>query len=362
VLSGIAFTGAFPILGGMFGCNVGQIPSSKDVAREAGVSQSTVSFVLNERTDISISQQTRERVKRVARRLGYLPNRLARSMVSGRTQTIGVLVPRLDSTFCGGITQGIQEASSDHGYRVIIANTTQRSREKSIELECMLQHQVDGILCVACESIAPQLRGWIKRCTQSEVPFVVIDDGSHSDRADCIVSDDLTGAMLATTHLIQMGHRRIAHIAGSQSVSSGRERLAGYQTALKEADDFFDRTLILGNSYLQADTDASVESLLCRPQPPSAIFAANDMLAARVLRSLRKQSPKRPHHIAVVGYGNYAMGDFLELSTIDQRVLQMGKMAFERLLQRMHCPDLPIGLLRTPTELIARPSSLFRCS
>lgn len=339
-------------------CEMGQIPSSKDVAREAGVSQTTVSFVLNDRTDISIPQKTRDRVKRVARRLGYLPNRLARSLVSGRTQTIGLLVPRLDSSFCGGIAQGIQEASSDHGYRVIVANTTHCTEAHSLELECMLQHQVDGILCVACESIALRMEHWIERCRRAHVPFVLIDDCEHGDQADCIVSDDLTGAANAIDHLIELGHHRIAHLAGSPRVSSGRERRQGYQTALVRAGIPVDRSLVFGDSYLQGDIEKQLTALLRRTHPPTALFAANDILGAKVLRALRHRANCSQHRLAVVAYGNYPMGDFLELTTTDQFQVEMGKTAFSQLLQRMESPDaLPFSVIRTPTQLIVRASS-----
>lgn len=333
------------------------IPSSRDVAQAAGVSQSTVSFVLNDRFDISISEATRTRVKRIARRLGYMPNRLAKSLVSGRTQTVGVMIPRLDSSFCGGIAQGIQEASVEHNHRVLIANTMRRADESAFQIDCLLEHQVDGIICVACESMIDRLATWIARCTQAQIPIVVIDDNSSRHLCDCIVSDDLKGALDATEYLIALGHRNIAHLCGSQRVSTGRERLDGYQNALENHGICIRENLVIGESFIDDRLEHSMKQLMRRPDAPTAIFAASDILAAKAIRVLRTMGIRVPEDISMVGYANYEVSAYLELTTVNQNEQQMGRAAFECLMERFDSSDMPVRYIRTPVECVVRSST-----
>lgn len=334
------------------------LPSSRDVARAAGVSQSTVSFVLNDRFDISISESTRSRVKKIARRLGYMPNRLAKSLVSGRTQTVGVVIPRLDSSFCGGIAQGIQEASVEHNYRVLVANTMRRDDESAFQLECLLEHQVDGIICVACESIIDRMSTWIRRSTQSQVPIVVIDDDSTKSLCDCVVSDDFAGSTVATEHLIALGHRRIAHLSGSQRVSTGQERMRGYRAALEKAGIQLQEHLVVGESYIDDRIDLLIRQLMRAPDAPTAIFAASDVLAAKTVRILRSMQLRVPEDISIVGYADYEYAAYLDMTTVNQHERQMGRMAFDCLMARLDSSDMPFRSIRTPVDLVVRRSTL----
>jgi LacI family transcriptional regulator len=328
--------------------------SSHDVAHHAGVSRATVSFVLNGRTDLRIAAETRERVLRAASELGYRPNGVARSLVRGKTQTIGVIVPRLDSSFTADIVNGIQEACAGRDYRVLLAYSLHAPDVEAKEAYVLLEQRVDGILCVAGHRTLDETHRWLAQALAEHVPCVLVKQHLPDLAVDYVVSDDDHGARAAVKHLLHLGHRRIGHLSAGTRASSARERDAGYRAALADAGVAVDESLIAGGSYRPESATAGMTTLLQLPEPPTAVFAANDSMAAAALEVATQRGLRVPEDVALVGYGDVSMARYLRLTTVHQPAKRMGLRAAERLFDRLEDPDLPPEGIVLPTRLVVR--------
>lgn len=337
--------------------------SSEDVARAAGVSRATVSYVLNKRMDQSIPEETRLRVLQAAQTLSYRPNRLARSLQRGKTHTLGVMMPSLDLSFHAGIMQGIREVCFESDYRILLAQPEHEAADGSHVVNLLMEHQVDGLLCVAAESqrhlgrMKHVLFAGLEQALAAGLSCVVVDDRSLVDKVDCVFTDDTQGARRAVECLVERGHRRIGHLSGGSLLTTARDRAQGYREALNAAGLSVEESLIAGTSYQEEDTPAAMTLLLEQAEPPTAIFAANDYLAACGWQAARRRGLRIPQDLAIVGYGDVELARFLGLTTIQQHPQQIGRVAAQRLLLRLKQPDLPPESLIQPTDLIQRTSS-----
>ncbi len=331
-------------------------PSMLDVAKRAGVSQTTVSYVLNGRKDVVIPESTRKRIWQAAQELGYRPNSLARGLVRGKTQTIGVLMPRMDSSFHALILDGIQEVCTARDYRVLLADSRHNADLEAKQVEMLLEHRVDGIISIA---VAGEASGdWVRLLKREGVPLVIVDEHTFEGEADCVISDDVLGARLAVEHLIQLGHQRIVHLSAGTEMSAARDRRTGYLLALQAAGIEPREDWIRGGSFFMPveRIRQAVEELLDLPEPPTALFAANDDLAAEATHVARQRGIAIPAQLAVVGYGNTEVGRHLQLTTVHQDPRLMGQIAARRLLRRLQETDLPAKCIVLPTRLIVRES------
>lgn len=328
-----------------------------DVAREAGVSPTTVSLVLNNRTQVALAPSTRQRVAEVAARMGYRPNHLARSLLTGRTQTLGVIIPSLASSFVARIVEGIQLEAGTRDQRILLSDTRHNPQTEGAQLELLLQHAVDGVLLVTGESTLHCLPERVRRLRSAEIPCVVIDDRSRAAQADCVVSNDRAGAELAVQHLIELGHRRIGHIAAGAATSTARDRLAGYRQALRRAGLPGRPEWVAGNSFNPDGAKDALENLMSLPEPPTAVFAANDRLWAEATVAVQPAVRRRLQKLAVVGYANYDFAAYLGISSVDQSPCELGKAALRRLLDRIATPSLPPSCIELPVQLVIRGSS-----
>lgn len=331
-----------------------KLPSSQDVARLAGVSRTTVSYVLNGRTNLPIPEETRARVLEAARTLGYRPNRLVVGMVKGRTRTFGALVSRLDSQYFAQIVQGFQEVCDAQDYRVLLEHTQHDPVRELRQVNLLLEYRVDGLLWVADDWTVHQARNWIAPLVQEAIPCVVTDDDGTADLVDSVMTEDFSGAREAVRYLIGLGHRRIAHLSAGERLSNSRARLAGYKAALSEAGLPLDPTLIVMDAYdiQNAERDAAV--LLDRPEPPTALFTANDEMALVMWQQFRRRGLRIPEDLSIIGYGDIAAARFLNLTTMRQHSLEVGRQAALCLLARFREPERERQHIEVPTELIVR--------
>ncbi len=235
-----------------------------------------------------------------------------------------MIVPRVDSTFCGQIAQGIQEACIESDYRVLLAHTLHRSEVEARQVDLLLEHRVDGLICVADEWTIGDLPRRVQGVLDEHVPCVVVDDRSLADRVDCVVSDDDRGARLAVRHLLALGHRRVAHLGAGPWTSPARDRDAAYRAALHEAGLEVDEALIAGQSFSMHRAAEPMKALLDLPRPPTAVFAANDRMAAEAILAIERRGLRVPEDVAIVGYSDMEMSQYLELTTVHQDTLQMG--------------------------------------
>lgn len=332
--------------------------SMLDVARQAGFSRTTVSYVLNDRQDVTIPESTRAQIVRVAREMGYRPNGVARSLVRNRTFTIGVILPSLASSFHAEIVNGIQRECARRDYRLLLSYSSDDAETEHAQAHLLLEHRAEGVICVASAHTCEQAEGWVSEVLQEGVACLLVDHRLPSLSLDHILSDDRSGTAQVMEHLLSLGHRRIAHLSGGPLASPSVERCSGYRSALEAAGLSVDERLIAGDSFNTPQVDRWVEQLLTAGERPTALFAANDDLAAEALVALERRGLRVPDDIALAGYGDQRMAGYLRLTTVDQSPRGMGRRAAERLFQRIEDPDLPSEGIRLPARLVVRESTV----
>ncbi|GAB4402771.1 MAG: substrate-binding domain-containing protein [Anaerolineales bacterium] len=306
--------------------------SIKDIARAAGVSHSTVSRALADSP--LVREETRERIKQLAQEMGYSPHALARSLVTRRTQTVGVVVTTIADPFVSEIVRGLEETGQNHGYTIILCNSNAEPRRELAAVKALREKRVDGIIVTASrigDLYLPLLEDF-------GVPIVLINNQQTGKYVYSIGTDDLRGGQIATEHLLSLGHTRIAYIASPNNVNSSQARMEGYRAALEAAGIAFDPALVADGDGRPAAAMRATEHLLSRGVRPTAIFCYNDMTAIGTMRALRKAGIRVPDDISVVGYDDIPIVEYLDppLTTIRQRKYDMGCMAMDMLLRLLN--------------------------
>jgi LacI family transcriptional regulator len=331
----------------------------KDIARELNVSVMTVSKVVRGCADVGA--ETRKRVLARIQELNYQPNWVARSLAARRTFMIGLIVPDLMHSFFAEIAKGVSTASRPLGYDVVICNSEEDCAVESSEIDRLLARQVDGLILASAQP--PSSSALFERIDARNVPYVLIDRRFPQARAPYVGADDEAIGRLATSHLIQRGCRRIAHIAGP-SLAPGIGRLGGYREALHSAG-----IPVRDELVVQATDDASaydaVRRLLSLDPPPDGIFGFNDPVAAGAMKAVLAFGIRIPDGIKVIGVGNVHYSDLLRvpLSTIDQSSASIGTQAAEILVKAIGSKRRrpPRTIIIEPV-LIARESTAERRS
>jgi DNA-binding LacI/PurR family transcriptional regulator len=319
--------------------------SIKDIAKAAKVSHSTVSRAL--RGNPLVKSETRDSIKRIAREMHYSPDFWARGLVTGRTQTIGIVVTSIDDPFVAGVIQGIESTAYEHDYTVILMSSYADPEREMSAVNTLSSRRVDGVIVESSRVGAL----YQKYLDQIGVPIVLLN--SHSEQTGrhtySVTVDNQEGGYTATQYLIDAGHRRIAYITGPANHSSNSGRLAGYRQALTESDIKFDPELIaLGNG--RADGGGQAWPSLARLAPrPTAVFCFNDMTAIGLLQALRASGVNVPADLSVVGFDDIPFARYIDpsLTTINQPAVDMGKQAMRMALALMtntsHVTDVVIA-------------------
>ncbi len=322
-----------------------------DVAREAGVSVSTVSRVLNRKDDVAF--ETRQKVDEVISRLGYASSLAARGMRSNTTHVVGVIMPDIGSAYCSEIMQGINQAIAHSNYDVIIFSKGDISKYGPIDQQRLTAMLLNGDLIDGLIVVAPA-----KTSSYEGLPVVVIDPNVGDINCPSIISTNYEAARQATDYLIGLGHRRIAHITGRLELVSSQERLRGYRDSLESAGIPVDETLILTGDYTIEIGFKCARELLTLPHPPTAIFGANDMTAFGIYQAARELGLKIPQDLSVVGFDNIEEARFAEppLTTVDQAVIHMGNLATEILFKLLEGEEVHAQTHPIPTKFVIRES------
>jgi LacI family transcriptional regulator len=325
----------------------------REVAESAGVSYATVSHVINN-TRV-VSQETRERVLAAMSALNYRPNALARSLRQGKTNTMGLVLPDSANPYFAEISRSIEDEAFKKGYSVFLCNTESDTQRELFYVDVLSKKQVDGIIFIAAGDQADSLDFLLRE----DMPVVMIDRNLPNVEVDAVLTDNELGGFLATRHLIELGHKRIACIAGPSSITPSAERIIGYRRALEQAGLSYDETLILrGDYHAQSGMEITHSVLKLEPRP-TAIFALNDLMALGALRAAAEAGYSVPKDLAVVGYDDLELAHFTNppLTTIAQPKKQIGAQAIHLLVERIARKDRPPSRLVLPPELIVRRST-----
>ncbi len=321
-----------------------------DVAKEANVSFSTVSRVVSGKG--YVSARTRDRVMQAMTRTGYTVNRQARALAGGRHQVIGLLVPDLDTSYVGEILRGIDEELAANAYDLMLYTTHRRKTRESIFVASLTQGMTDGLLMILPVDPGAYLASIRRRA----FPYVLIDHGGLDDQGPSVGATNRVGAMEAVSYLAGLGHRRIGFITGNPEMGCARDRLIGYREALADAGLPFDESLVREGNFHQPLGYERTRELLALPEPPTAIFAANDVSAFGVMDAVRDAGLRIPEHVSVIGFDDIpgAQSTNPPLTTIRQPLREMGRLATRMLFEFIEEPQREVERVELATELIAR--------
>lgn len=329
-----------------------QRPSIKDIARIAGVSPSTVSRALANSPRISFA--TQERIQAIAQELDYTPSLAARSLVLGSSPIIGVISPTLSDPYIAAVMKGVEEASHEAGYQRLVASTQGDAVREVAMVRLLLGHQVGGLIILSSRAG----RSYSDLLQQFKVPIIFVNSLHTGENIFNVASDNEHGGWLATQHLLEHGHRRIAYLAGPERGRSQLARVAGYRRALEEAGVAFDPQLIIPGSGAIASGKEALHWWLGLPQAerPTALFCYNDLSALGVLAEAYQQGVVIPDMLSVMGFDNASISEISipPLSTVEQRTEELGRLAVTSLLAALK--NKPVTDIFLRDELVIRAS------
>ena len=325
----------------------------REVASLAGVSITTVSHVINGTRPVS--DGLRLRVIAAAEELDYQPNLLARGLRCGRTHTLGVIIPDSANPFFGELTRGIEDTAFKGGYNIILCNSDGDLDKELLYANVLCLKQVDGILFVAVGVSAEH----ILALQGQDVPVVVVDRALPQVAVDSVLSDNDRGGWLATSHLLDLGHRRIGCVAGPGDLAPSAARLSGFRQALAEAHISLEEAPVVRGDFRYQGGHRAAHQLLATDSSLTAIFACNDLMAIGAISAAEETGRHVPADLSVVGFDDVSPAAFANpaLTTVAQPIHEMGVVAAGMLLGRLHDPDMPPRRRVLDTELIVRRST-----
>jgi LacI family transcriptional regulator len=335
-----------------------------DVARRAGVSRATVSYVINGITDgrVPISEETRQRVLEAIAALDYVPDARAQALRSGSTKTFGLIIPEIQNPHFWEVADGVEQAASAAGYHILLSSIPPEKQYSEDIFKDVSHRRIDGLIMVPSfmyrsEEAQKTLAYLLKR----RVPVVGImaEHRGANYNIDRVISDYRNPTLEVMAHLLSLSHRRIAFIYGIAVPDLGHDRLLAYQESLQAANIPLDPELMVHCGSTIEDSYQAARRLLASPSPPTAVLVINDFLAIGALRAISDLSLRVPQDISVVGYDDIPLARYLtpRLSTASKHGADLGREAVRLLLERLQDPDRPHQEVRIPARLILREST-----
>jgi LacI family transcriptional regulator len=334
--------------------NKGQV-TIKDIARELGISPSTVSKALKGHPDIS--PQTKKAVKELVGKWNYKPDPIALSLKSGRTKMIGVIVPEIVHYFFSTVISGIEDVAYNSGYHVMFCQSNESYDREVKAVDTLLSSRVDGIL-VSVSKLTMNFDHF-RKILDDGLPLVFFDRVCDEIETDRVIVDDENGAYKAVEHLINIGCRNIIHLAGPPNVNIGLNRKNGYIRALKERN-----MKVRGKNIVNCDTSEDarrvVPALLKRSDRPDGIFAVNDLTAAEAMKIIKQKGFRVPEDVAIVGFTSGMISDLTDpsLTSVEQHGYSIGVEAVNLLINRIEkTTEMPFRTSIIKTELVVKDST-----
>lgn len=333
-------------------------PTQADVARLAGVSRATVSYVLNNDPNNTIPPETRQRVQDAIDQLGYMPDSRARSLRSGSTQTIGVLLPIYENPYFWQIMTGISTEAEAHDFSVLLVPSAgahpSQQREYRLVRE-LAQQRVDGIIMMMTASILPD--SVVDQLRKSTKPIVQIT--SEKSEFDSVFGSYSQGTKELMAHLLQLGHKRIGLIFGVAQTPQGNDRLLAYQRFLEEANLPVEPNLIEHCGQTLEDGYQATLNVLQRPNHPTALLVINDLLGIAAIRAATDLGLRVPEDVSIASFDNIPFANYVvpRLTTVSSDPSEQGRKAVQLLLKRLAGQELPPEVLNPGSKLIIREST-----
>lgn len=329
----------------------------KQIAQEVGLSVTSVSLVLNNRP-CKISEESKQRIREAARRNHYIPNQIARSLVTRHTHTIGLVVPNIESRFFSSLAKSLELKCREQGYLLLITNSDDTPANDVELVQLLVNRGVDGLLIVVSDELGadPELSEVL---SQLPTPFVMVDRFIEGLAGDKVRFNNEMGGYLATNHLFNHGHRDVACIVNPRS-NTGKERLAGYMRAHAERGIAVRDEFVLGSEYYISSAYEAAHKLA--GTGVTGVFASSDNIALGLLKYLHERGLRVPQDVSMVSYDNSAADVLFEpaLTSIEQNVNELSGAALELLLQRID--ELEAGELGSPQEIVLEPKLIENAS
>jgi len=303
----------------------------KDVAERAGVSITTVSHVINDTR--FVSEILQKRVNDAMRELDYHPNSLARSLRSGRTRTIGLIVPDISNLFFAEIARKIEDRGLEQGYSVIFCNSDDDDKKEAAYIDVLIDKQVDGIIFISAGFEGEN----IQKPIRFNIPIVIADRDLVDVSTDVVLVDNLTGGYEATKYLIELGHTRIACISGPSRLTPSSQRVEGFHQALIEARIDMIGSLEIAGDFRFQSGEMAMAKLLDSNTLPTAVFACNDMMAFGAIREINNKGLRVPDDISIIGFDDIPLAQcfYPSITTVAQPIKMMADLVVDYLVGRM---------------------------
>lgn len=324
----------------------------KQIAREVGLSPASVSLVLNNRP-CRISEENRRRIKEVAAREHYIPNQIARSLVTQQSKTLGLIVPNIESRFFSSLAKNLEQRCRAEGYALFITNSDGSPENDLDLLSLLVTRGVDGMFLVVGDEV-PDDRALVDELSHLPVPYVMVDRVVDELDCDKVLFDHELGGYMATHYLLQMGHRRIACMVNAARTITGRKRLRGYLRALREAGLKPDQALVAETEYYIESAYRAAEKVM--DTDATAVFASSDNIALGLLKRLHENGVHIPRDYSLVSYDNSAADALFEpaLTSIEQNVAELSEHAVGLMMRRLANPSVE------PVERVLKPHLVIK--
>jgi LacI family transcriptional regulator len=336
--------------------DVGMPVTLKELAARAQVHPSTISRVANHDPKLRIAPPTRQRIEALLRETEYRPNGVARGLKLRQTLVLAVVIPDITNPFFAALFRGVEDATSPRGYNVLLCNTDGSPVRQRSHLQSLHARRVDGVIMASSFLKDPTVR-WLRH---QGIPYVLVNRFSDEGQDAFVGSDDLIGGRIATEHLAALGHRRIGHLAGKLTVSTGVMRRRGYLAALAERGMPADPRLVVESGYTEDGGARAAERLLALHDRPTAIFAVTDMTAVGAFGVARAMGLRIPQDLAIVGYNDIPLATRMvpALTTVHVPIHDFGAAAARLLLEQIEHGEPSRRRVVFNPELIVRGSTV----